>query len=47
MKSYILANRQSSFVLTAGLFLGDHFFYKKNYPEALEGYSLSNPAKLI
>ncbi|MFN3996576.1 tetratricopeptide repeat protein [Algoriphagus sp.] len=40
MKSYILENGNHPTVTTAGLYLGDHFFYKKNYKEAIEGYSL-------
>jgi tetratricopeptide (TPR) repeat protein len=40
MKSYILDNGNHPTVTTAGLYLGDHFFYKKNYREAIEGYSL-------
>ncbi len=46
MKSYILTNGNHPSVVTAGLYLGDHFFYKKNYPEALESYSLIDPVKL-
>jgi len=40
MKSYILDNGNHPTVTTAGLYLGDHFFYKKNYREAIEGYAL-------
>jgi tetratricopeptide (TPR) repeat protein len=40
MKSYIYENGNHPTVATAGLYLGDHFFYKKNYKEAIEGYSL-------
>ena len=40
MKSYIFENGNHPTVTTAGLYLGDHFFYKKNYREAIEGYSL-------
>lgn len=40
MKSYILENGNHPTVTTAGLYMGDHFFYKKNYREAIEGYSL-------
>jgi len=43
MKSYILENPDHPSVATAGLYLGDHFFYQRNYPEALEGYNLVNP----
>jgi tetratricopeptide (TPR) repeat protein len=46
MKSYILTTGNHPSVVTAGLYLGDHFFYKKNYPEALESYSLVDPVKL-
>lgn len=46
MKSYILANGNHPSVVTAGLYLGDHFFYKKNYREALEGYALVDASKL-
>ena len=46
MKSYILDNGNHPTVTTAGLYLGDHFFSKKNYPEAIEGYSLVNSNSL-
>jgi tetratricopeptide (TPR) repeat protein len=42
MKAYILEYGNHPSVTTAGLYLGDHFFYKKNYREALEGYALVN-----
>ncbi len=42
MKSYIFDNGNHPTVTTAGLYLGDHFFYKKNYKEAAEGYALVN-----
>ncbi len=42
MKSYILDHGKHPSVTTAGLYLGDHFFYKKNYQEAIEGYALVN-----
>ncbi|SEF64640.1 tetratricopeptide repeat protein [Algoriphagus boritolerans] len=40
MKSYIFENGNHPTVATAGLYLGDHFFYKRNYSEAIEGYAL-------
>lgn len=43
MKSYILDHGNHPSVTSAGLYLGDHFFYKKNYREAIEGYALVNP----
>lgn len=46
MKSYILDNGSHPSVTTAGLYMGDHFFYKKNYQEALEGYQLVNSENL-
>lgn len=46
MKSYILDNGNHPTVTTAGLYLGDHFFNKKNYREAIEGYSLVNSNSL-
>jgi len=46
MKNYILENGTHPSVTTAGLYLGDHFFYKKNYREALEGYQLVDAKKL-
>jgi tetratricopeptide (TPR) repeat protein len=42
MKSYILENNPHPSVATAGIYLGDHFFYKKEYQQALEGYQLVN-----
>ena len=42
MKTYILDNGNHPSVATAGLYLGDHFFYRKNYREAVESYSLVN-----
>ncbi|MDO8968141.1 tetratricopeptide repeat protein [Algoriphagus sp.] len=46
MKSYILDHGNHPSVTTAGLYLGDHFFYKKNYREAIEGYNLVNANSL-
>jgi len=46
MKSYILENGNHPTVATAGLYMGDHFFYKRNYKEALEGYALVVSEKL-
>ncbi|WP_026954215.1 tetratricopeptide repeat protein [Algoriphagus vanfongensis] len=46
MKSYILENGNHPTVATAGLYMGDHFFYKRNYKEALEGYQLVDTEKL-
>jgi tetratricopeptide (TPR) repeat protein len=46
MKNYILENGNHPSVATAGLYLGDHFFYKRNYREALEGYQLVDATKL-
>lgn len=46
MKSYILDNGNHPTVTTAGLYLGDHFFNKKNYREAIEGYALVNSNSL-
>ena len=46
MKTYILENGNHPSVATAGLYMGDHFFYKRNYREALEGYSLVKSEKL-
>lgn len=40
MKAYIFDHGSHPSVATAGLYMGDHFFYKKNYKEALEGYAL-------
>ena len=46
MKSYIYENGNHPSVTSAGLYLGDHFFYKRNYTEALESYGLVNPNNL-
>ncbi|TDQ18795.1 tetratricopeptide repeat protein [Algoriphagus boseongensis] len=40
MKSYIFDHGNHPSVTTAGLYLGDHFFYKRNYKEALEAFAL-------
>ncbi|MHA7128506.1 tetratricopeptide repeat protein [Algoriphagus namhaensis] len=46
MKSYIIDNPNHPSVATAGLYLGDHFFYKRDYRQAIEGYELVNPNSL-
>ncbi|SDD51261.1 Outer membrane protein assembly factor BamD, BamD/ComL family [Algoriphagus faecimaris] len=46
MKAYILDNGNHPSVNTAGLYLGDHFFYKRNYKEAAEAFSLVNTDQL-
>lgn len=46
MKSYIYENGNHPTVTSAGLYLGDHFFYKRNYKEAAESYALVNPQSL-
>jgi len=46
MKAYILDHGNHPSVATAGLYMGDHFFYKKNYKEAIEGYALVNAKSL-
>jgi tetratricopeptide (TPR) repeat protein len=46
MKAYILDHGNHPSVATAGLYMGDHFFYKKNYKEAIDGYSLVNANSL-
>lgn len=46
MKRYILENGRHPSVTTAGLYLGDHFFFKRNFGEALEGYDLVNTGSL-
>lgn len=43
MKSYIYDNGNHPSVTSAGLYLGDHFFYKRNYKEAIDSYALVNP----
>lgn len=40
MKTYILDHGNHPSVATAGLYMGDYFFYKKNYREAADGYAL-------
>ncbi|WBL45077.1 tetratricopeptide repeat protein [Algoriphagus halophytocola] len=40
MKSYIYDHGNDPSVTTAGLYLGDHFFYKRNFSEAIEAYAL-------
>jgi tetratricopeptide (TPR) repeat protein len=46
MKSYILDHSSHPSVATAGVYLGDHFFYKKDYKQALEGYQLVKVSNL-
>lgn len=46
MKAYILDNGSHPSVATAGLYLGDHFFYRKNYREAIKSYALVNSSSL-
>lgn len=46
MKAYILDHGNHPTVTTAGLYLGDHFFYKRNYREAIEAYGLINTNSL-
>lgn len=46
MKTYIFDHGNHPTVTTAGLYLGDHFFYKKNYKEAVEGFALVNTNSL-
>ncbi|WP_296705487.1 tetratricopeptide repeat protein, partial [Algoriphagus sp.] len=46
MKSYIYENGNHPTVTSAGLYLGDHFFYKRNYKDAIDSYSLVNPTSL-
>ena len=40
MKAYIFDHGNHPSVTTAGLYLGDHFFFKKNYREAIDAYKL-------
>lgn len=46
MKSYIYDHGNDPSVTTAGLYLGDHFFFKRNFPEAIASYKLVNTEKL-
>ncbi len=46
MKKYIFDHASDPSVTTAGLYLGDHFFFKRNFKEALEGYKLVDAGKL-
>ena len=46
MKSYIYDHGNDPSVTTAGLYLGDHFFFKRNFPEAIDSYKLVNTEKL-
>lgn len=40
MKAYIYDHGNHPSVATAGLYLGNHFFYKKNYKEAIKSFEL-------
>lgn len=42
MKAYIFDHGNHPSVATAGLYLGNHFFYKKNYKESIEAFGLVN-----
>ncbi len=46
MKNYILENRNHPSMSSAGLYLGDHFFYKRNYKEAIGAFELIPAEKL-
>ena len=46
MKAYILDHGKHPSVATAGLYLGDHFFYKRNYKEAIDAFALIQPESL-
>lgn len=46
MKAYIQDNGNHPSVNSAGLYLGDHFFYKRNYKEAVEAFRLVNTNQL-
>lgn len=46
MKSYIYDHGNDPSVTTAGLYLGDHFFFKRNFPEAIDSYKLVDTDKL-
>lgn len=42
MKAYIFDHGIHPTVATAGLYLGNHFFYKRNYKESIEAFGLVN-----
>ena len=42
MKAYIFDHGNHPTVATAGLYLGNHFFYKRNYKESIEAFGLVN-----
>lgn len=42
MKAYIFDHGNHPTVATAGLYLGNHFFYKRNYKESIEAFDLVN-----
>ena len=46
MKAYILDNGNHPTVTSAGLYLGDYFFYKRNYKEAIDAFALINSKSL-
>lgn len=46
MKKYIYDHGNDPSVTTAGLYLGDHFFFKRNFSEAIESYKLVDAEKL-
>ncbi|WP_339876736.1 tetratricopeptide repeat protein [uncultured Algoriphagus sp.] len=46
MKKYIYDHGNDPSVTTAGLYLGDHFFFKKNFAEAIDSYKLVEVEKL-
>ena len=46
MKKYIFDHGNDPSVTTAGLYLGDHFFFKRNFAEAIESYRLVDAEKL-
>lgn len=46
MKSYIYDHGNDPSVTTAGLYLGDHFFFKRNFTEAIDSYGLVDVEKL-
>ncbi|WP_339865168.1 tetratricopeptide repeat protein [uncultured Algoriphagus sp.] len=46
MKQYIYDHGNDPSVTTAGLYLGDHFFFKRNFAEAVDSYQLVDAEKL-
>jgi tetratricopeptide (TPR) repeat protein len=46
MKRFILDHGNDPTVATAGLYLGDHFFFKRNFSEAISGYELVDPGSM-